>query len=121
VRYILLIHDSDAEWDAMSQEERDAVSAEFEAFNDELRAADALVVGNELQPGSTASVVSVRDGGTVVTDGPFAETKEVLGGYYLVDADTLEEAHAWAAKVPSARFGHIEVRPVALHAQEIAQ
>jgi hypothetical protein len=121
MRYILLIHDDDAEWDAMSQDERDAIGAEFLAFNDELRAAGALVVGNELQPGSTASVVSVRDGATAVTDGPFAETKEVLGGYYLVDAETLEEAHAWAAKVPSARFGHIEVRPVALHAQEIAQ
>jgi hypothetical protein len=56
-----------------------------------------------------------------VTDGPFAETKEVLGGYYLVDADTVEDAHAWAAKVPSARFGYVEVRPVALHAQEISK
>jgi hypothetical protein len=121
VRYILLIHDDDAEWDAMREEERAAIGAEFEAFNDELRAAGALVVGNELQPGSTASVVSVRDGETVVTDGPFAETKEVLGGYYLVDADTLDEARAWAAKVPSARFGYVEVRPVALHAQEISK
>ena len=121
MRYILLIHDDDAEWDAMTQEERDAISSDFLAFNDDLRAAGALVVGNELQPASTASVVSVRDGEVSVTDGPFAETKEVLGGYYLVDADTIEEAHAWAAKVPSARFGHIEVRPVALHAQEIAK
>ena len=121
MRYILLIHDDDAEWDAMTDDERAAIGAEFGAFNDELRAAGALVVGNELQPASTATVVSVRDGGTVVTDGPFAETKEVLGGYYLVDADTLDEAHAWAAKVPSARFGHVEVRPVAIHAQEIAQ
>jgi hypothetical protein len=121
VRYILLIHDSDAAWDAMSQDERDAIGAEFLGFNDELRAAGALVAGNELQPGSTASVVSVRDGEMTVTDGPFAETKEVLGGYYLVDADTVEEARAWAAKVPSARFGYVEVRPVALHAQEIAK
>ncbi len=121
MRYILLIHDDDAEWDAMSGEARAAIGAEFEAFNDELRAAGALVVGNELQPASTATVVSVRDDETFVTDGPFAETKEVLGGYYLVDADTLEEAIAWAAKVPSARFGHVEVRPVALHAQEIAK
>jgi hypothetical protein len=121
MRYILLIHDDDAEWDAMTDDERAAIGAEFGAFNDELRTAGALVVGNELQPASTATVVSVRHGGTVVTDGPFAETKEVLGGYYLVDADTLDEAHAWAAKVPSARFGHVEVRPVAIHAQEIAQ
>ena len=121
MRYILLIHDDDAEWDAMTEAEQAAIGAEFGAFNDELRAAGALVVGNELQPGSTATVVSVRDGKTVVTDGPFAETKEVLGGYYLVDAGSLEEAQAWAAKVPSARFGHVEVRPVAMHAQEIAK
>jgi len=121
MRYILLIHDDDAEWDAMSQEEREAIGAEFGAFNDELRAAGALVVGNELQPGSTASVVSVRGSEMTVTDGPFAETKEVLGGYYLVDADSVEDAHAWAAKVPSARFGHVEVRPIALHAQEISK
>ena len=121
MRYILLIHDDDAEWDAMSEEARAAIGAEFEAFNNELRAAGALVVGNELQPASTATVVSVRDSETIVTDGPFAETKEVLGGYYLVDAETFDEALEWAAKVPSARFGHVEVRPVALHAQEIAQ
>jgi len=121
VRYILLIHDDEAEWEAMSEKEREAIGAEFLAFNEELRAAGALVVGNELQPASTATVVSVRDSDTIVTDGPFAETKEVLGGYYLVDAETLEDAQAWAAKVPSARFGHVEVRPVALHAQEIAK
>jgi hypothetical protein len=121
MRYILLIHDDDAEWDAMSHEARTAIGAEFEAFNDELRAAGALVAGNELQPARTAAVVSVRDSETIVTDGPFAETKEVLGGYYLVDAETPDEAIEWAAKVPSARFGHVEVRPVALHAQEIAQ
>jgi hypothetical protein len=121
MRYILLIHDDDALWDAMSQEEQDAIGAEFGAFNDELRAAGALVVGNELQPGATASVVSVRDGEMTVTDGPFAETKEVLGGYYLLDAETIEEARAWAAKVPSARFGYVEVRPVAPHAQEISK
>lgn len=72
-----------------------------------------------MRPRLKALELGPRD--RLVTDGPFAETKEVLGGYYLVDADTLDEALAWAAKVPSARFGHVEVRPVALHAQEIAK
>jgi hypothetical protein len=113
MRYILLIHDDDAEWDAMTDDERAAIGAEFGAFNDELRTAGALVVGNELQPASTATVVSVRHGGTVVTDGPFAETKEAFGGFFLFEADDLDAALELAARIPAARRGGaIEVRPV---------
>ena len=75
---------------------------------------------NQLQPVSTATTVSVRDGETMVTDGPFAETKEVLGGYYLIDVETLDEALEWAAKIPSAQLGHIEVRPVVMSTAEVA-
>ena len=68
----------------------------------------------------TATVVHVEDGKTLTTDGPFAETKEVLGGYYLIDVDTLDEALEWAAKIPSARYGHIEVRPIVMREAEVA-
>ena len=79
----------------------------------------AYVGANQLQPAGTATTVSVRDGETLVTDGPFAETKEVLGGYYLIDVETLDEALDWAARIPSARFGHIEVRPVVMRPAEV--
>ncbi len=84
------------------------------------RASGAFLGANQLQPSSTATTVSVRDGETIVSDGPFAETKEVLGGYYLIDVETLDEALEWAAKIPSARLGHIEVRPVVMSPAEVA-
>ncbi len=71
-----------------------------------------MVGGNALQPTSTATTVRVRDGETLLTDGPFAETKEQLGGYYLIEAKDIDEATAIAARIPSARYGSIEVRPV---------
>ena len=79
---------------------------------DDVRAKGTLVASKELQPVATATTVQVRGGDTVVRDGPFAETKETLGGYCLIEADSLDEALAWAAKIPSARIGSIEVRPV---------
>src|SRR5262249_32511581 len=75
---------------------------------------------NQLQPSGTATVVHVEDGKTLTTDGPFAETKEVLGGDYLIDVDTLDEALEWAAEIPSARYGHIEGRPIVLRAAGVA-
>ncbi len=74
--------------------------------------APGTVGGAQLQPPATATTVRVQDGRTLTTDGPFAETKEQLGGYYLIEAETLDDALAWAAKIPSARIGSIEVRPV---------
>ena len=71
-----------------------------------------MVAGDALQPITTATSIRVRDGETLTTDGPFAETKEVLGGYYLIDVDTIDEALDWAAKIPGAKHGTIEVRPV---------
>src|SRR5262249_1109734 len=79
-----------------------------------------LVGANQLQPASTATVVHVEDGKTLTTDGPFAETKEVLGGYYLIDVESLDEALQAAAMIPSARYGHIEVRPIGVREAEVA-
>jgi hypothetical protein len=96
----------------MTEQDRNAVMKEYFAYTDELREQGKFVAADALQPTDTAKSVRIRDGEVSTTDGPFAETKEQLGGYYLVDVESAEEAAEWAAKVPSARFGTIEVRPV---------
>src|ERR1700758_3459749 len=109
---MLLIFDDERVWGDMSEEERGKLYAQYGAFTNEVREAGALVNADQLQPSTTATLVQVRDGETLATDGPFAETKEQLGGYYLIEAESLDEAIEWAAKIPSARRGTIEVRPV---------
>jgi hypothetical protein len=122
MQYLLLINDRADEkaWETMPEEARNAFMAEYMQYTQELRSRGLFVDANQLQPASTATTVSVRDNETVVSDGPFAETKEVLGGYYLIEVDTLDEAIEWAAKIPSARFGHIEVRPVVMRPAEVS-
>jgi hypothetical protein len=120
MQYLLLINDEEKVWAEMPEEERNAVYGEYMQYTQELRTRGLLVDANQLQPTSTATTVSVRDGETIVTDGPFAETKEVLGGYYLIDVETLDEALEWAARIPSARYGHIEVRPVVMREAEVS-
>jgi hypothetical protein len=112
MQYLLLIHDDEKRWETMSEDERNAVFGEYFAYTNELRDSGAFVGGNQLQPTAAATTVRVRDGEQVVTDGPFAETKEQLGGYYMIEVESVDEAIEWAAKIPSARFGSIEVRPV---------
>ena len=112
MQYLLLIHDDEAQWGDMPEDERNAVYAEYGRYTEELQTRGILVGANQLQPSGTATVVHVEDGKTLTTDGPFAETKEVLGGYYLIDVDTLDEALEWGAKIPGASHGTIEVRPV---------
>ncbi len=112
MQYMLLIFDDERVWGDLSEEERGRLYAEYGTFTNEIREAGALVSADQLQPSSTATLVQVRDGETLTTDGPFAETKEQLGGYYLIEAESLDEAIEWAAKIPSAKGGTIEVRPV---------
>jgi hypothetical protein len=112
MQYMLLIYDEESTWQGMSEEERNGMMQEYFQFTEDLRKSGKYVAGDALQPLSTAKSVRVREGSTQTTDGPFAETKEALGGYYLVDVDSDEEALEWAAKIPSARVGTIEVRPV---------
>lgn len=86
--------------------------ADYMKFGEDANAAGVMKAGDALQPVSTASSVQVRGGTSSITDGPFAETKETLGGYYLLDCKDLDEALKWAAKIPTAKYGTIEVRPV---------
>jgi hypothetical protein len=112
MQYMLLIYDVEASWGRMSEAERGKVFAEYGAFTENIKKSGHMVSGAPLQPTATATTVRVKDGKTVTTHGPFAETREQLGGYYLIEAKDLDEATMIAAKIPSARFGSIEVRPV---------
>jgi hypothetical protein len=120
MQYMLLIYNPPGDWESMPAEQRQAISHEYFTFTEELKASGKLVGGDALQPISTATSVQIRDGETLTTDGPFAETKEVLGGYYLIDVDTLDEALEWGAKVPGAKYGTIEVRPVVTDYETVA-
>lgn len=110
MKYMCLIYDDENRTEP--SEVSDARNQRYFGFTEELTAAGAMVAGDALEPSSTATTVRVRDGETITTDGPFAETKEVLLGFYIVEAEDLDEAIAWAAKIPSAEVGSIEVRPV---------
>jgi hypothetical protein len=113
MQYALLIYSAEETWAALTEDERSAMYAEYGAFTQELQSAGAMVSGAPLEAVGAATTVRTRGGETLTTDGPFAETKEQLGGFYIVDVDSLDEALEWAAKVPSVRHGSIEVRPVA--------
>jgi len=112
MRYLCLIYDEESKIDAMSPDESEAFMGEYFAFTDGIRQSGQYVVGEALQPVATATTVRVRNGRVSTTDGPFAETKEQLGGFYLIEARDLNEAIQVAAKIPSARIGSIEVRPI---------
>ena len=113
MKYMLLIHDSEKVWGALSQDEQQQIMADYRRFSDEIKATGQYLAGSQLQPTSTATSVRVRNGKRLVTDGPFAETREQLGGYYLVDAKDLDEAIGLAERLPSAKLGTIEIRPLA--------
>jgi hypothetical protein len=111
-KYLLLIWGDEAQWEAMSPEDQ---AAEFEAYTtygNWLRDKGWMHGGEALQPAATSVQVRLREGQVLTTDGPFAETKEQLGGYYLIDTESLEEAVDAASKIPAARGGIIEVKPV---------
>jgi hypothetical protein len=112
MQYLLLIYDNEKIWADMPKDESDKMFAEYMQFTADLKQSGKWIAGDALQPVSTATTVRVRNGKTQTTDGPFAETKEQLGGYYLIEAKDLDEATNIAAKIPSSRIGSIEVRPV---------
>jgi hypothetical protein len=112
MQYMLLIYGSGDGWEALTPEQQKEIGTAYFAFSEELQASGKMVSGDALQDTSTATSVRVRGGETLTTDGPFAETKEVLGGYYLIDVESLDEALEWAAKIPGAGYGTIEVRPI---------
>jgi hypothetical protein len=109
MKYMLLIYMTD---DAMNDAEREACYRESTQLTHELHANGSYIAANPLHPTSVATSVRVRDGKPIITDGPFAETREHLGGYFLIDAPNLDEAIRIAARIPGARKGTVEVRPV---------
>ena len=112
MKYLCLIYENEKMYETMPKEEQDAVFGEYFAFTDGIRQSGQYVAGEALHPVHTATTVRVRNGRLSTTDGPFAETKEQLGGFYLVEARDLNEAIQIAAKIPGARYGSVEVRPV---------
>ena len=115
MQYLLLIYRSDAEYSRMAANVRKEMSAEYGAFTQSIIQSGHFKAGDGLQPSTTATTVRVRDGKILTTDGPFAETREQLGGYYLVEAKDLDTALGLAARIPGARTGSIEVRPVMIY------
>ena len=112
MKYLCLIYDEEKKLGGMSKSESDAFMGEYFAFTEAVKKGGQYVAGEALQPVQTATTVRIRNGKTSTTDGPFAETKEQLGGFYLIEARDLNDALQVAARIPSARYGSVEVRPI---------
>jgi hypothetical protein len=112
MKYLLTIYADESRYATMTPDDSARLMADYGAFGQEAQEAGVLLGGEGLQPTATATTVRVRDGEPLFTDGPFAETREQLGGYYLLECGDLDEAARWAAKIPDAREGAVEVRPI---------
>jgi len=112
MQYLLLIYDEESRKQSATQADTATMMKEYGEFTASIQKSGNFKAGDALQPAATATTVRVREGKTLKTDGPFAETRETLGGYYLIEARDLDEAIKIAARVPTARSGSIEVRPV---------
>lgn len=113
MKYLCLIYSDEKQWEKLSEPEMQGMMAEYMAFTASAQKSGHYLGGNPLEPTSTATTVRVRSGKLSTTDGPFAETKEQLGGYYLLEAKDLNDAIQIASRIPGARMGCIEVRPIA--------
>ncbi|MEP6961728.1 MAG: YciI family protein [Acidobacteriota bacterium] len=112
MQFLLMIYEDEQRFVRMSEDEGRQIMGEYGRFSQSIKDSGHYQAGAQLHPTKTAATVRVRDGKPMLTDGPFAETREQLGGYYLIEAKDLDEAVAIAARIPSARMGSIEVRPV---------
>jgi len=119
MQVMALIYGDQEAWTAFSDEERESAYDLYRAFARDAEAAGVMVGGNELGPTRDATTVRVRDEETLVTDGPYAEVKEALGGFYLLECESLDEALDWAARIPGAHHGAVEVRPVYVDPDEV--
>ena len=115
MKYMVLIYGSEAHWAAQSPEEMEKAMGAYFAYSEALTKAGKLVAGDELHPVATAKSVTVRSDGVRVVDGPYVDTKEQFGGYYLIDVADEAEAIEWASKCPGAQHGGVELRPVVVH------
>jgi hypothetical protein len=112
MKYMLLLLGDETGWDKLSEDEAKALTASYEEYSRKALEAGVMVAGEGLQPTSTATTMRIVGGERVLSDGPFAETKEQLGGFYVLDCKDLNDALDWAERCPAARNGSIEVRPV---------
>jgi hypothetical protein len=112
MQYLLMLYSEEGGWARLSKVEQEQTMAAYGAYTEALRKAGALAGSNRLQPASTATTVRMNDGKSQVLNGPFADSKEQLGGYYLIDVPDLDAALSWAARCPGASHGTVEVRPV---------
>lgn len=112
MKYMMLIYHSEQEWAKLADPQRQQIVGEYMQLTQQLKSSGHWLASAPLQPTTTASSVQTRDGKQLVTDGPFAETREQLGGYYLIEAKNLDEALGIARRIPGARYGTVEVRPV---------
>ena len=112
MKYALLLYADEGAWDGLGPEAQGAAMAEYDAVTEDMKRAGAYIGGEALSATATATTLRQRDGKPVVTDGPFVESKEVLGGFYLLECASLDEALEWAARIPDARLGGVEVRPL---------
>lgn len=121
MKYLCLIYENEKNWESLSPGDSEAIMNEYFTFTGDIQKNGKYIAGEALQPTATATTVRVRNGKVSTTDGPFAETKEQLGGFYLIEAKDLNDAIQVASRIPSARFGAIEVRPVVDFSQEAAK
>jgi hypothetical protein len=112
MRYMMLIYGDESGYESVTEAQMAEQGAAYDVFTTDVKARNIFLGGDPLQPTRTATTVRVRDGKTLTTDGPFAETKEALGGFYILNCKDLDEALELAAKIPGARSGSIEVRPI---------
>jgi hypothetical protein len=115
MKFMLLLWGDESHWADMSEEEAAAEMARWEDYSAQLVAVGAMVSGEGLQPSATSKTLRIENGERVVTDGPYAETKEQLGGFYVIDVETFDDALEWASKLPSVEHGSTEIRPVILY------
>ena len=119
MQYMALIYADEAGWAALSDEEQEAAYDRYRALSQDAQEAGVMAGGNELGPTRDATTVRVRSEETLVTDGPYAEVKEALGGYFLFECESMDDALEWAARIPAAEHGAVEVRPVYVDPEEV--
>jgi len=118
MEYMALIYADEDRWEGLPAGERDGIMEQYMAFSRDAREAGVLVDGDELAPTRDATTVRVRDAQAAVTDGPYAEVKEALGGYFVLECPTIDDAVSWAARIPGAEHCAVEVRPVYVDIEE---
>jgi hypothetical protein len=115
MRYLALIYSAEDAWDGLGPDERSSIYERYRALAEEARAAHVMLAGEELASTRDATTVRVRDAQTLVVDGPYAEAREVLGGFFLFECETMDDALEWASRIPAVEHGAVEVRPVVDH------